>query len=85
MATKPRDGEATRAGILAAAQAQFGEQGFERTTIRSVAAAAAVDPALVMHYFGNKDPGAFLSVSGAGVLATSKHQKQAQQLGLPGW
>jgi iron(III) transport system substrate-binding protein len=33
-----------------------------------------------LHYFGNKDPGAFLSVSGAGVLATSKHQKQAQQL-----
>ena len=33
-----------------------------------------------LHFFGNKDPGAFLSVSGAGVLATSKHQKQAQQL-----
>jgi len=54
MATKPRDGEATKAGILAAAQTQFGEQGFERTTIRSVATAASVDPALVMHYFGNK-------------------------------
>lgn len=54
MATKPRDGEATKAVILATAQAQFGEQGFERTTIRSVATAAAVDPALVMHYFGNK-------------------------------
>lgn len=54
MATKLRDGEATKASILNAAQAQFGEQGFERTTIRSVAAAAAVDPALVMHYFGNK-------------------------------
>ena len=33
-----------------------------------------------LHFFGNQDPGAFLSVSGAGVLATSKHQKQAQQL-----
>ena len=33
-----------------------------------------------LHFFGNKDAGAFLSVSGAGVLATSKHQKQAQQL-----
>lgn len=54
MATKARDGEATKAGILAAAQTQFGEQGFERTTIRSVATAAGVDPALVMHYFGNK-------------------------------
>ncbi|MCV7354083.1 TetR/AcrR family transcriptional regulator [Mycolicibacterium fluoranthenivorans] len=54
MATKPRDGEATRAAILAAAQTQFGEQGFERTTIRSVASATGVDPALVMHYFGSK-------------------------------
>jgi iron(III) transport system substrate-binding protein len=33
-----------------------------------------------LHFFGNKDAGAFLSVSGAGVLATSKHQKQAQEL-----
>ncbi|MCV7213455.1 TetR/AcrR family transcriptional regulator [Mycolicibacterium canariasense] len=54
MATKPRDGAATRAAILATAQTQFGEQGFERTTIRSVATAAGVDPALVMHYFGSK-------------------------------
>lgn len=32
-----------------------------------------------LHYFGNKDPGAFLSVSGAGVLATSKHADAAQK------
>ena len=63
MTTKPRDGEATRAAILAAAQAQFGEQGFERTTIRSVATAAGVDPALVMHYFGSK----------AGLFAAASH------------
>jgi iron(III) transport system substrate-binding protein len=31
-------------------------------------------------YFGNQDPGAFLSVSGAGVLKSSKHQAEAQQL-----
>ncbi|SON59687.1 putative HTH-type transcriptional regulator YbiH [Mycobacterium simulans] len=54
MATKVRDGEATRATILAAARAQFGNHGFERTTIRSVASEAGVDPALVMHYFGSK-------------------------------
>ncbi|MDX1873613.1 TetR family transcriptional regulator [Mycolicibacterium sp. 120266] len=54
MATKPRDGEATRAAILAAALTQFGQHGFERTTIRSVATVAGVDPALVMHYFGSK-------------------------------
>lgn len=32
-----------------------------------------------LHFFGGKDPGAFVSVSGAGVLASSKHQEQAQQ------
>ncbi|TGS11587.1 iron ABC transporter substrate-binding protein [Mesorhizobium sp. M2E.F.Ca.ET.209.01.1.1] len=31
-----------------------------------------------LHYFKNQDPGAFVSVSGGGVLATSKHQKEAQ-------
>jgi iron(III) transport system substrate-binding protein len=33
-----------------------------------------------LHYFGNQDPGAFLSLSGAGVLKSSKHQAEAQQL-----
>ncbi|MCP1623667.1 iron ABC transporter substrate-binding protein [Pseudomonas nitroreducens] len=32
-----------------------------------------------LHYFRHKDPGAFISLSGGGVLASSKHQKQAQQ------
>jgi AcrR family transcriptional regulator len=54
MPAKVRDGEATRSTILATARAQFGNHGFERTTIRSVASAAGVDPALVMHYFGSK-------------------------------
>jgi AcrR family transcriptional regulator len=49
-----RDGPATRATILATARSQFGNHGFERTTIRSVASAVGVDPALVMHYFGSK-------------------------------
>lgn len=54
MPAKVRDGEATRSTILATARSQFGNHGFERTTIRSVASAAGVDPALVMHYFGSK-------------------------------
>jgi iron(III) transport system substrate-binding protein len=33
-----------------------------------------------LHYFGNQDPGAFLSVSGAGVLASSDQQEDAQRL-----
>jgi iron(III) transport system substrate-binding protein len=31
-----------------------------------------------MHYFRNQDPGAFVSISGGGVLATSKNKPQAQ-------
>lgn len=33
-----------------------------------------------LHYFGNQDPGAFVSVSGAGVLASSDQAEQAQRL-----
>jgi AcrR family transcriptional regulator len=54
MPAKTRDGKATRATILRAARAQFSVHGFERTTIRSIASEAGVDPALVMHYFGSK-------------------------------
>jgi AcrR family transcriptional regulator len=44
----------TREGIAQAARRQFAELGYDRTTIRSVAAEARVDPALVIHYFGSK-------------------------------
>lgn len=52
----------TEAAISDAARTQFAEVGFERTTIRSVASAAGVDPALVMQYFGSKD-GLFAAVA----------------------
>ncbi|MFI0942587.1 TetR/AcrR family transcriptional regulator [Streptomyces sp. NPDC021020] len=45
---------ATEARILAGARELFAEKGFDRTTIRAVAAAAGVDPALVMQHFGSK-------------------------------
>ena len=32
---------------------------------------------IALHYFRNQDPGAFVSISGAGVLASSKHQASA--------
>jgi AcrR family transcriptional regulator len=62
MAARKGDAAATRATILAAARLQFATHGFEKTTIRSVATSANVDPALVMHYFGNKN-GLFAEVS----------------------
>jgi len=33
---------------------------------------------VLLHYFKNQDPGAFVSVSGAGVLASSKHKAEAE-------
>ena len=44
----------TREGIAQAARRQFAALGYDRTTIRSVAAEAGVDPALVAHFFGSK-------------------------------
>jgi AcrR family transcriptional regulator len=45
----------TREAILAAARARFGDLGYDRTTIRGIAADAGVDAALVHHFYGTKD------------------------------
>ena len=45
----------TREAILAAARARFGDLGYDRTTIRGIAADAEVDPALVHHFYGTKE------------------------------
>ncbi|MFE3195986.1 TetR family transcriptional regulator [Nocardia sp. NPDC059240] len=44
----------TRAAILDAARLRFAAVGFDKASIRSIATAAGVDPALVHHYFGTK-------------------------------
>lgn len=43
-----------REAILDAARNYFERHGYERATIRGIAAEAGVDPALVHHYFGSK-------------------------------
>jgi AcrR family transcriptional regulator len=52
--TRLRNAADTRADILAAARVRFGADGYERTTLRAVAADVGVDPALVIRYFGSK-------------------------------
>lgn len=52
---KIKKSERTKAAIAEAAQQLFAAQGYDRTTIREVAAAAEIDPALVMRYFGSKE------------------------------
>jgi AcrR family transcriptional regulator len=50
----PRRSDATRAEILRAAQARFTADGYQKATIRAIAADADIDPSMVMRYYGNK-------------------------------
>jgi AcrR family transcriptional regulator len=52
---KIRKSDRTRAAIEAAARNLFAEHGYDRTTVREIAAAASIDPAMVIRYYGGKD------------------------------
>jgi AcrR family transcriptional regulator len=52
---RPGDSSDTRQQILDAARTAFGERGYSATSMRSIAAAAGVDVALVAYYFGRKE------------------------------
>jgi AcrR family transcriptional regulator len=49
------DTEDKRAAILDAARVAFAARGYDGASVRAIAAAAGVDPALVHHYFGTKE------------------------------
>ncbi|MFH8748568.1 TetR family transcriptional regulator [Streptomyces rimosus] len=49
------DGPGARERILTAARAEFAARGYEKASIRGIAKAADVDPALVHHYYGTKE------------------------------
>ncbi|MBS2963720.1 TetR family transcriptional regulator [Actinocrinis puniceicyclus] len=44
----------TRAAILAAARARFAADGYEKATIRAIAADAGIDASMVIRYYGSK-------------------------------
>lgn len=48
-------GTGTREAILREARVAFAAHGFAGATVRSIAAAAGVDPAMIHHYFGSKE------------------------------
>src|SRR6266576_1995028 len=50
-----RRSDRTKAAILAAAREHFAASGYERATIRAIAAEVEIDPAMVMRYFGTKE------------------------------
>ncbi|GAA5138367.1 TetR/AcrR family transcriptional regulator [Pseudonocardia adelaidensis] len=43
-----------REAILDAARARFAADGYDRATVRAIAADAGIDPSMVMRYFGSK-------------------------------
>ncbi len=45
----------TRDAILDAALALFAERGYDGASVRAIASQAGVDPALIRHFFGDKD------------------------------
>ncbi|MFH8598070.1 TetR/AcrR family transcriptional regulator [Streptomyces rimosus] len=49
------EGPGARERILTAARAEFAARGYEKASIRGIAKAADVDPALVHHYYGTKE------------------------------
>jgi AcrR family transcriptional regulator len=53
-AGRPPGSPPNREAILAAARDHFARHGYDRATIRGIAVDAAVDPALIYHYFGSK-------------------------------
>jgi AcrR family transcriptional regulator len=52
--TKPKKSDTTRSRIIEAARERFRKEGYERATIRKVAADAKIDPSMVMRYFESK-------------------------------
>ncbi|MEV0696914.1 TetR family transcriptional regulator [Saccharopolyspora sp. NPDC050389] len=50
-----RTGQESKRRILAAARASFAANGYQRATVRSIAADADVDPSMIHYFFGRKD------------------------------
>jgi len=51
---RPRGKTDTRNVILATARRMFADAGYDKTSVRELAAEAGVDPAMIRHYFGSK-------------------------------
>jgi AcrR family transcriptional regulator len=68
---KPRDAEATKARILAAATAEFARSGFAGARVDRIARAAKANKQMIYHYFGSKERlfAAVLEAAYAGIRA----------------
>jgi AcrR family transcriptional regulator len=59
---RPRKSDLARQRILEAARRVFSAEGYERATIRAVAADAQINPSMVIRYYGSKE-GLFAAVA----------------------
>ena len=75
--TRRRDAAATRAALLDAAVTLFTDRGYDRTTVRDIAARAGVNQALLFRYFGSKDElfAAVLAEQSRHLLGTSSPEQ----------
>jgi AcrR family transcriptional regulator len=78
--TKSVRSQRSRAAILSAARQRFTVDGFERTTVRAVAADAHIDPSMVLRYFGSKD-GLFAAAADLDLALPDLSQVPHDQLG----
>ena len=51
---RPPGPVSTSDDVLRAARTLFAERGYQATTVRAIAAAAGVTPAMIHHFFGSK-------------------------------
>lgn len=75
MTQKPSKGQLTRSHILRTAGQLFSEKSFDTVSLRAIARAAGVDPALINHYFGSKE-GLFEAL----IVATMRPSKIGETL-----
>ena len=74
----------TRDEILKAARRGFAEGGYERTTFRSIANEAGVDPALVVQFFGSKKELFAAATVSPVTLAEIAKESESASSGSPG-
>ena len=79
-APRARRSDATRAAILRAARERFAADGYERATIRAIAADARIDPSMVMRYYGSKE-GLFAAAAEFDLRLPDLADVPAEQLG----
>ena len=80
--TRRKDATATRKALLDAARELFASKGFDRTTVRDIAALAGVNQALLFRYFGSKEEllGRVLAEPGAELLADVAPERLLDEL-----